>query len=190
MQIDCRNLDCPKPVIETKNALEKLNEGEKLEILLNSQIAKTNVLKFLKTQNLEAKLSENGDEITISTQKVSNSTCTFDKQESLVLFLKTDKVGDGELGKKLFVGFLNTLKDMPQIPSKILCVNDSVLVNSNPDHPAHKIMSELENLGVEIISCGTCLEFFGKTKELKIGNIGNAYEILGELCGKAKIISL
>lgn len=51
-------------------------------------------------------------------------------------------------------------------------------------------MKELEKLGVEIISCGACLEFFGKSKELKIGSIGNAYEILNELCGKAKIITL
>ncbi|ECL9128297.1 sulfurtransferase-like selenium metabolism protein YedF, partial [Campylobacter coli] len=51
-------------------------------------------------------------------------------------------------------------------------------------------MKELENLGIEIISCGACLEFFNKSKELKIGNIGNAYEILNELFGKAKIITL
>ncbi|MCC3033879.1 sulfurtransferase-like selenium metabolism protein YedF, partial [Campylobacter jejuni] len=70
------------------------------------------------------------------------------------------------------------------------CVNESVLINVDENHKAHLAMKELENLGIEIISCGACLEFFNKSKELKIGNIGNAYEILNELFGKAKIITL
>ncbi|EAK0951470.1 sulfurtransferase-like selenium metabolism protein YedF [Campylobacter lari] len=192
MKIDCRDLACPRPVIETKKALEELKENENLEILLNSQASKENVMRFLKSLNLNFSVKDVNDESIISIIKDSNIAQTQEKnlQEYNVLFLKSDKVGEGELGKNLMLGFLKTLKDLPNKPVKILCVNDSVLMNADCSHMAFEAMKELEKLGVEIYSCGACLEFFGKTKELKIGKIGNAYEILNELFGKAKIISL
>lgn len=190
MRIDCKDLDCPKPVVETKKALENLNNEENLEIVLNSIISKNNVLKFLNSLNLNPTFKEYQDEIIICVKKKEVDLNKTNPNKYSVLFLKTDKVGHGELGENLFVGFLDTLKDIENIPDKIICVNESVLVNIDENHKAHKTMKELENLGVEIISCGACLEFFGKTKELKIGSIGNAYEIVNELFGKAKIITL
>ncbi|TKX32897.1 sulfurtransferase-like selenium metabolism protein YedF [Campylobacter aviculae] len=190
MKIDCKNLDCPKPVVETKKALENLNNGESLEIVLNSIISKNNVLKFLNSLNLNPSFKEYQDEIIVYVEKKEVDLNKTNPNEYSILFLKSDKVGCGELGENLFVGFLETLKNIENIPSKIICVNESVLVNTNKDHKAHMAMKELENLGVEIISCGACLEFFSKTKELKIGSIGNAYEIVNELFGKAKIITL
>ncbi|CAM4061831.1 sulfurtransferase-like selenium metabolism protein YedF [Campylobacter armoricus] len=192
MKIDCRDLACPRPVIETKKALEELKENENLEILLNSQASKENVTRFLKSLNLEFSIEDVNDESIISIIKDFNLTQAQEQnlQEYNVLFLKSDKVGDGELGKNLMLGFLKTLKDLPNKPKKILCVNDSVLINTDCSHMAFEAMKELENLGIEIYSCGACLEFFGKSADLKIGKIGNAYEILNELFGKAKIISL
>ncbi|HHP0355676.1 TPA: sulfurtransferase-like selenium metabolism protein YedF [Campylobacter lari subsp. concheus] len=192
MKIDCRDLACPRPVIETKKALEELKENENLEILLNSQASKENVMRFLKSLNLKFNVKDLDDESIISIVKDGDIVHTQEQnlQEYNVLFLKNDKVGEGELGKNLMLGFLKTLKDLPNKPAKILCVNDSVLMNTDCSHMAFEAMKELENLGVEIYSCGACLEFFGKSKELKIGKIGNAYEILNELFGKAKIISL
>ncbi|EAH7580439.1 sulfurtransferase-like selenium metabolism protein YedF [Campylobacter lari] len=192
MKIDCRDLACPRPVIETKKALEELKENENLEILLNSQASKENVMRFLKSLNLEFNVKDLDDESIVSIVKDGNIVHNQEQnlQEYNVLFLKSDRVGEGELGKNLMLGFLKTLKDLPNKPVKILCVNDSVLMNTDYSHMAFEAMKELENLGVEIYSCGACLEFFGKSKELKIGKIGNAYEILNELFGKAKIISL
>ncbi|MBK1973068.1 sulfurtransferase-like selenium metabolism protein YedF [Campylobacter sp. TTU-622] len=190
MKIDCRNLACPEPVVKTKNALENLSEGEILEILVNSPISKNNVLKFLTSLHLDASFEECENEICIKVYKRNISLNHINNDEYSVLFLKADKIGAGELGENLLVGFLANLKNINHIPNKIICVNESVLINTNENHKAYKAMKELENLGVEIISCGACLEFFNKTKELKIGNIGNAYEILNELFGKAKIITL
>ncbi|RKO65022.1 sulfurtransferase-like selenium metabolism protein YedF [Campylobacter sp. P255] len=192
MKIDCRDLACPRPVIETKKALEELKENENLEILLNSQASKENVMRFLKSLNLDFDVKDLNDESIICVANGFEPTQGQDEsiQEYNVLFLKSDKVGEGELGKNLMQGFLKTLKDLPNRPQKILCVNESVLINVDSSHLAFEAMRELENLGVEIYSCGACLEFFGKSNALKIGKIGNAYEILNELFGKAKIISL
>ncbi|WP_291952489.1 sulfurtransferase-like selenium metabolism protein YedF [Campylobacter sp.] len=190
MKIDCRDLACPRPVIETKKALEELKGNEKLQILLNSIVSKENVMRFLKSSNIEFNVEDIEDEsiITIENGVVLVEKCCND--EITILFLKSDKVGNGELGEKLMAGFLQTLKNLQNFPKKILCVNDSVLINTDSTHIAFGAMKELEQMGVEIYSCGVCLEYFGKTENLKIGKIGNAYEILNELFGKAKIISL
>ncbi|MCR6590766.1 transcriptional regulator [Campylobacter insulaenigrae] len=190
MKIDCRDLACPRPVIETKKALEELKENENLQILLNSVASRENIIRFLKSSNIEFNVEGIEDEsiITIKNNVVLTENCYAD--EMTILFLKNNKVGDGELGEKLMVGFLQTLKDLQNPPKKILCVNDSVLMNTDSSHIAFSAMKELEQMGIEIYSCGACLEYFGKSSELKIGKIGNAYEILNELFGKAKIISL
>lgn len=191
MKIDCRDLACPRPVIETKKALERLLKDENLEILLNSQASKENVTRFLKSLNIEFETKDIEDESIISIKnKMPLQENRYNNDEFNVLFLKSDKVGEGELGQNLMVGFLKTLKDLKNFPKKILCVNNSVLINTDSSHIAFEAMKELEHMGVEIYSCGACLEYFGKTQELKIGKIGNAYEILNELFGKAKIISL
>lgn len=191
MKIDCRDLACPRPVIETKKALEELKENENLEILLNSQASKENVMRLLKSLNIEFETKDIEDESIISIKNtILLQKNQYNNNEINILFLKSDKVGEGELGQNLMAGFLKTLKDLDNFPKKILCVNNSVLINTDSSHMAFEAMKELEYMGVEIYSCGACLEYFGKTKELKIGKIGNAYEILNELFGKAKIIFL
>ena len=69
MQIDCRNLACPEPVIRTKNALEGLKNGEKLEILVNSIAPKENISRFLKNQNVEFGVEQNGTDTKITAVK-------------------------------------------------------------------------------------------------------------------------
>ena len=198
-RIDCRNLACPTPVLETKKALESLKKGEILSILLNSQASKENVLRFLSSQGLKPEFSELGGEFEIKVLKENDAVlsekdfaCNSDKNAPCkkILFLKADSVGNGELGKKLIVGFLDTLKSADNTPSTIICVNEAVLINTNAEHAAHKAMKELENKGIEVISCGSCLEFYGKTKDLKLGRIGNALEILNLLFDKDKVVGL
>ncbi|HEF7610274.1 TPA: sulfurtransferase TusA family protein, partial [Campylobacter jejuni] len=69
MKIDCRNLSCPQPIVETKNALEKLHENEILEIILNSYISKNNVVKFLNSLNLNPIVDQNAQEFCIKVKK-------------------------------------------------------------------------------------------------------------------------
>lgn len=193
-KIDCRNLGCPAPVLETKKALESLQNGQSLIVLLNSETSKENVLRFLRSFKLEPKLSQKDGEFEIEVLKnkdLSDDVCSFDGlKDEKILFLKTDKVGEGELGKNLMIGFLSTLKDIDKNVKKIICVNESVLMNVDENHKAFNALKELEKMGLEIISCGACLEFYGKSKELKIGRVGNALEILNLLFDKDKIVSL
>ncbi len=200
-ELDCRNLACPEPVLKSKKALQDLKIGENLSIKLNSLASKENVARFLRSQGFEPALKEKGDDefeiIVVKDKELANALNSNDESEiyrcesgKKILFLKSASVGDGELGKKLLMGFLDTLKKADNAPSIIVCVNEAVLINTDSEHFAHKAMKELANKGIEIINCGSCLEFYGKIKDLKIGRIGNALEILNLLFDKDKVVSL
>lgn len=200
-ELDCRNLACPEPVLKSKKALQDLKIGENLSIKLNSLASKENVARFLRSQGFEPALKEKGDDefeiIVVKDKEPANALNSNDESENYrcesgkkILFLKSASVGDGELGKKLLMGFLDTLKKADNAPSIIVCVNEAVLINTDSEHFAHKAMKELANKGIEIISCGSCLEFYGKIKDLKTGCIGNALEILNLLFDKDKVVSL
>lgn len=200
-ELDCRNLACPEPVLKSKKALQDLKIGENLSIKLNSLASKENVARFLRSHGFEPALKEKGDDefeiIVVKDKELANVLNSNDESEiyscesgKKILFLKSASVGDGELGKKLLMGFLDTLKKADNAPSIIVCVNEAVLINTNSEHFAHQAMKELANKGIEIISCGSCLEFYGKIKDLKTGRIGNALEILNLLFDKDKVVSL
>ncbi|ANE35386.1 selenium metabolism protein [Campylobacter iguaniorum] len=189
MQIDCRNLDCPKPVINTKEALNSLEIGENLEILLNKAVSLENVLKFIKSNNLKPTLITNDGEFIVNVVKTSELTdqdaskygCEIVKKK--VVFLKDDKVGSEPIGKGLLAKFLGSIASVEPAsrPSYIICVNDAVLMTTNRAHPSYAALKELEMMGVKILSCGSCLEALGIVDRLGIGEASNAFEIINLL---------
>lgn len=196
MKLDCCGLACPEPVLQTKKALETLPNDAVLEVLVNSLASKENVIRFAKNGGFDVKaqdLVEGKSLITI----VKGFTCKIvgDAKEELfldkTLFLKSDKVGEGELGSKLIVGFLKSTLELPKLPRRIVCVNQAVLLTTADEHaPITEVLKALEAKGVEIYSCGVCLEFFGVSDQLKVGKIGNAFGTIEMLFGGEGTISL
>lgn len=195
MTIDCKNQDCPKPVLETKKALEGLAEDSVLEVLVNSNASKENVIRFAKNAGYTTEdelLSDGATKITI----VKGYACNIASEEksgflNKVLFLKDDKVGEGELGSMLVVGFLKSILELPALPKKIICVNKAVLLTTAPkDSDIIITFKALEAKGVEIYSCGICLKFYKVEEELKVGVIGNAYDTVLTLINSEGTIAL
>ncbi len=189
VKIDCRDLDCPKPVIETKKALEKLDDGKKLKVIVNSDIAVQNVLKLVSSLGYEVKKQKKDENIVLKIYKktVCDVACDTNAKSEKVLFLKDDKVGKGELGKKLMLGFLGSFLEQDRLPSAIICVNKAVFL-STVNEPAIQLLTEFHKKGVKIYSCGACLEYFNL--ELKVGEVGNAYNITQTLVSSKGVISL
>lgn len=195
MKIDCCNLACPEPVLQTKKALESLPDDSLLEVLVNSLSSIENVTRFGQKAGYEVKkesLEEGKTLITI----VKGFTCNIANEPSgafldKTLFLKSDTVGEGELGQKLVVGFLKSMLELPKLPKRIICVNSAVrLTSADEDAMITSILKELESKGVEIYSCGVCLEYFGLSEKLKVGKIGNAYGTIEMLLGGEGTLSL
>ena len=188
MQIDCRNLACPEPVIRTKNALEGLKNGEKLEILVNSIAPKENLSRFLKNQNVEFSVEQNGAETKITAVKGESKLelANFDefvceitpKTKKTVVYLNEEYAGSGDVGVSLLAKFLGALLQVDSKPEYVLCVNNAVKMTTNRAHPSFKPLKDLEAAGVKILSCGSCLEAYKLVSDLSIGEMSNAYEVM------------
>ena len=187
MQIDCRNLACPEPVIRTKNALEGLKNSEKLEILVNSIAPKENISRFLKNQNVEFSVEQNGTETKITAVKGESKLelANFDefvceitpKNKKTVVYLNEEYAGSGDVGVSLLAKFLGALLQVEK-PEYVICVNNAVKMTTNRAHPSFKPLKDLEAAGVKILSCGSCLEAYKLVSDLSVGEMSNAYEVM------------
>ncbi len=195
MRIDCRNLPCPEPVIQTKKSLELLENDSILEVLVNSTASKENVMRFARSEGLSVSdetLEDGSTNITI----VKGFACeVVDEKRSdflnKVLFLKDNKIGDGELGAKLIVGFLKSILELPQLPKSVICVNKAVLLTTaSEDSDIVGILRSFESRGVEVFSCGVCLDFYEVSDKLKVGMVGNAYGTVDALLNSDATITL
>ena len=188
MQIDCRNLACPEPVIRTKNALEGLKNGEKLEILVNSIAPKENISRFLKNQNVEFSVEQNAAETKITAVKGESKLelTNFDefvceitpKNKKTVVYLNEEYAGSGDVGVSLLAKFLGALLQVENKPEYVICVNNAVKMTTNRAHPSFKPLKDLEAAGVKIFSCGSCLEAYNLVSALSVGEMSNAYEVM------------
>jgi selenium metabolism protein YedF len=184
---------CPQPVLETKKALEEMDEGI-LEVLVNSVSSVQNVKRFAINNGYEPKVEDLGNgETLITIVKGYECTIVADEDEDKFLnksiFIKHDKVGEGELGSILMKGFLKTTLEFKKLPKNIIFVNRGVFLTTKDDEVI-EILKEFEKRGVKIYSCGLCMNHFGiKPEELKVGEIGNAYDTMDMLLN-TEVISL
>ncbi len=195
MKINCSGLACPEPVLQTKKALESLGENGILEVVVNSIASKENVIRFAQNSGFETRSEDMGKgEMLITIIKgfeCNIATSVNENFSDKILFLKSDSVGEVELGGMLVVGFLKTLIELPKLPKRIICVNRAVfLTTADEQSPIILAFKALEAKGVEIYSCGVCLDFYGVSDKLKVGVVGNAYATLEMLFNSEGTISL
>lgn len=202
VKVDAKGLACPMPVIKTKKALESIVEGT-VEVVVDNNVPKENILKFAKSINCKAEVLKNKEgEIVISIEKVKNNkvsipdediTCdTFDNNiGDEVIAIMSDKMGNGndELGGVLIKGFLFALTESNPLPKAILFLNGGVELTTKNEATVEHV-KKLEELGVEILSCGTCLDYYGLKEELKVGSITNMYTIVENMKSSSKLITI
>ena len=182
MKINCCDLACPQPVLDTKKALEELGDDSLLEVLVNSVSSVENVKRFASKQGYESRTQELKDGKTLITIIKGYECAVVPKEEKNFLnktvFVKTDKIGNGELGTILMKSFLKTMLEFKALPKNIVFVNEGVFLTTKEENlDLIESLKELENRGVNIYSCGLCLNFYKiSAEELKVGEIGNAYD--------------
>ncbi|KXZ40746.1 selenium metabolism protein YedF [Alkalithermobacter thermoalcaliphilus JW-YL-7 = DSM 7308] len=181
--LDARNLECPKPVINTKKELESITEGT-LVVIVDNEIAKENVLKLAKSMNCLAVSSEKEDGIYIQITKGNLQEDIKDENVNLditdkVIMISSEFMGKGsdELGKILIKGFLYTISESGKYPKSMLFINSGVKLTTENEETVESL-KKLESQGVDIQSCGTCLDYFNLKDKLKVGKISNMYDIV------------
>jgi len=85
--------------------------------------------------------------------------------------------GDDILGKKLMGGLLRTLAEAEPKPVALVFYNAAVKLLS-PDSPYLDALRHLDESGVDLLACVTCLEFFGLTERLAVGEVSNMRAIV------------
>jgi selenium metabolism protein YedF len=185
MKLNCKDLDCPKPVLELKKALEALPSDGFIDLELNSVSSVENCRRFALSQGCteESKLLSDGSTLMKIVKGFGCDVVPEEKNEALLnrtLFIKTDRIGNGELGKKLMNGFLKTTLEFEALPKYIIFVNEGVLLTTQPENAG--IIESLQSLsvrGVTIYTCGLCLGDFGiDPASVQVGEIGNAYDTM------------
>lgn len=192
-QVDARGLSCPKPVIETKKVLDQLIEGS-ITTIVDNEVAMQNVTKLAKSLNyhVDTKAKDNDFYIHIYKEEGSEEiTCQCDEERDLVILFDSDTLGEGseELGKILIKGYIYTLTECTPYPRTLLFMNSGVKLTSEGSEVL-EYLKELESEGVEILSCGTCLDYFHLKDQLVVGSVSNMYTIVDTLHGSKNRVTL
>jgi selenium metabolism protein YedF len=202
--IDCRGLSCPEPVLRAKAALDQGEES--FEILVDNEASKDNVLRFGHSRNYRvdsATLPDGSFRLSFLAENRAGASVPFDEADyrcaisgapsagcNLVYVIASDSMGRGsdELGWALLQTYITTIKDVSPQPSRILFYNGGVRLVATAGK-ALEALQALEKKGVEVLSCGTCLEFFKLEKNLQVGTITNMYEIMASMAGADRVVS-
>ena len=91
-------------------------------------------------------------------------------EKDLMLFLKSSRIGEDEpdLGEKLMESYLKMLLESGSLPAKIVCMNSAVFLTTEGS-AAENTLKGFAKAGTEILSCGTCLDYYNRRDKLLIG---------------------
>lgn len=189
ISIDCKGLPCPQPVIQCKNTLES-DAPETISIAVDNEPAKENVSRFLGTKGYTVSTQQIGDDYIITGTRTEDATCEVCEvmseadlknldQHNILVFLASDVIGSGddELGGNLMFNFISTLKELGSDLWRIIMVNSAVKL-AVEDGRCIEELKKLEENGVSILVCGTCLEFFKLTDKKAVGEVTNMLDVV------------
>ena len=178
--VDARGLACPQPVILTRKALA---EGgfDLLEVIVDDPGSRENVERFATYAGCAvAGVEQEGDAsrvLILPAPKAARVPGPADLQDTTVFIAAAGiGAGDEQLGALLMRGFLYTLTESERVPLRIILMNGGVKL-AVPGSESLVNLRRLAERGVEILACGTCLEFFQLKEALAVGRISNMYEI-------------
>jgi selenium metabolism protein YedF len=188
--IDIRGMGCPLPVIETKKLVES-GKVEELHVTVDHGPSKDNVTRYLESEGYSVSVeSDQAEGVTLLATKTEGAEAISVKtSKKVVVFVDGTTVGRGDdrLGAILMKSFLHTLKEIEPRPWRLIFMNAGVRLAAEGSDLLG-LLGELESLGVEILSCGTCLDFFELKQRLGAGRITNMYEIVSSLVEATNIL--
>lgn len=188
--LECKGLPCPQPVLKCKKAIEE-GSPSKIMVVVDNDAAKENVSRFLGTKGYGTEVQQDGGTFIITglkdgasedcpvCQVMSEAEIADVGTSKILVFIASDVMGSGddELGGKLMMNFLLTLKELGGDLWRIIMVNGGVKL-AVPGSPCLEPLKELEEAGVSILVCGTCLEFFDLSGANEVGQVTNMLDVV------------
>ena len=193
---------CPIPVVKTLNAIKELKSADVIETLVDNETAVQNLIRMadkkgcaVKSEKISDKefkvIIEVGEAALAAPVDTENVVCELPKsgKKNTVVVISSKAMGHGgdELGTALMKGFIFALSQQEQLPTTILFYNGG----ANLPVEGSVSLEDLKNMeaqGVEILTCGTCLNFYGLTEKLAVGEVTNMYTIVEKMTGADLIV--
>ncbi len=200
--IDARKLNCPQPLILTKNALE---EGQnEILVLVDNDTPKQNIIKYCnkmghiteavqKDGYIEIKINagklQSGD--TLENSNINNNIIVQELNKKKVYLIGKNILGSGseDLGKLLMKGFIYTITQVQPYPEAMIFLNSGVKLACE-DSDSLDDLNKLLQTGTRIVSCGTCLDFYQLKDKLKVGEVTNMYDIVETITASNNVVSI
>jgi len=191
---------CPIPVVKAARALREMTEPGTLEIHVDNETAVQNLTRMAAGHKLTAKSEKIGEKEFVVTMEVAEPTgdapleepplsCAPDVRGNLVVAVDSAVMGRGsdQLGKALMKGFLYAVSQLPELPKAMLFYNGGAHLTCEGSDSLEDLKG-LEAQGVEILTCGTCLNHYGLTEKLSVGGVTNMYSIVEKLAEAGKVV--
>lgn len=200
---------CPVPVVKTKKAIEKLEGPDTVETLVDNEIAVENLKKMAAQMGYAVSDSKTDDSVysvKITVDKIDKVLSDNSENENIadckadacdlknaacekIVVIRSEFMGEGdkELGKVLIKGFIYAISQQEQLPKTMLFYNGGAKLTCEGSDSIDDL-KVLEEKGVEIYTCGTCLNYYGLTEKLCVGEITNMYEIARKMTEASLIV--
>ena len=191
---------CPLPVVKAKNAIKELGGSGIVEVLVDNEIAVQNLSRFAEHKGFGVSAEKKADKeyavimsisgIAAEVTKEEEIACVMDSRRKGMLVVLSANVmgtGDPKLGTSLMKAFVFALTKQDQLPDTILCYNTGAYLTCEGADTLEDLKL-LESEGVTILTCGTCLDFYGLKEKLAVGAVTNMYDIVERMENAAQII--
>jgi selenium metabolism protein YedF len=202
IKIDCSNLQCPAPVLKTKEVLEK-DAVTEIEVIVDNEAAVENVSRFLNFQGFEVAVDSDGSTSTVSGKRSSENAGKLESapkvqpvkntgdHQKIMVMISSQMIGKGDddLGQKLMVNFVKTLKEMGEDLWRIVFVNHGVKFSTGESVLLEELKA-LSESNVDILVCGACLTHLGLMDKKVIGETTNMLDIVTSMQLADKVINL
>ncbi|MEO0079081.1 MAG: sulfurtransferase-like selenium metabolism protein YedF [candidate division WOR-3 bacterium] len=190
LEVDVRGLVCPEPVVRTRAALEA-NPGKTVRVITGSPEARANIARFAQSRGYEVSYSEAGPGIYVVELKPGKSQEPQRIPASSVVLISSEGFGSGseKLGRLLMQLFLRSLCEVEPRPSQPLLVHGGVKL-AVEGSAVLDVLRKLEELGVTIRVCGTCLDYYGLKEQVRIGLVSNMFELAEIMMSGTQVVRI
>ncbi len=200
--LNCIGLACPVPVVKTKNALEAFTEAGELAVLTDNETCVQNVTRLAGSMNMPVSSEQTGEKeytirITVTGEALKAAgnapdapvVCGVPDGRGTAVVIASDRMGNGDeaLGKTLMKAFIFALTNSPDVPETMLFYNSGAYLTCEGSDSLEDI-GNLMAAGTKVFTCGTCLNFYGLSEKLRVGEVTNMYDIVEMQQKAAKII--
>ncbi|MDR2940234.1 MAG: sulfurtransferase-like selenium metabolism protein YedF [Clostridiales bacterium] len=193
IKIDARGEDCPLPVIRARKALNGIEKDGAVRVSVDNKIAVQNLEKMSGVMGHKIEIKQVSDShydvLIIKGEGRLEEAAAENSGSGAVIVVSSDKMGEGsgELGRTLLKSYIFALSEQEIKPGKMIFYNSGVRLTTEGSDSVDDLKS-LEASGVQIFSCGACLNYYGLTEKLLVGSATNMYDIISYTMGAASVL--